>query len=629
MKRIKIILASVAIAGMVLTMAPLNAFATRVVPPRLSGDTAEQTAIAIAEQSGPTGTAILASSTSYGMVDALTAGPLANHLSAPILLTGAGNTLDADTKAELTHLGINRIYVTSGTAVISQGVLDELEDMSITVVKLGGVDRAETSVNIAQKMDGVTKVAIANSVQDALSIASIASAAYEPILLTDKDVLPASIAESLALHTGITSSDVIGGTGIISTVVEASVPSATRHAGYTAYDTNSQIIQDFASSLSFDQIYLASGVTGIDALAGAPFAAQTKSAIVLTDGTIPPVADFINTNLTAQSVVTALGGVTVVPAQVLNGIGYNITSTSSSADSNSIVYKSTQYGFNFTLPTSWKGYSIISSKWEGSALGSQQAGDKIVQSGPMVSIRLPQWTTQSPRQDIPILVFTLDEWNSLQQGKFHIGAAPIGPSELSRNSSYVFALPARYNYAFPTGYEEVDKILGNHPLQATPLNADSTDALFFNMMNLSKQGKVINCDFPAKTTTIDDVKKAWGKADQTSYVAAAKGSYATFSSHKVVFGFNKGDQIFEVRSFDSRLGTLTLAKAKEILGDPAYDVKNSSQEIIGYTAGAEFKVEMVFPQPTASNPTPAMDHYSVLYPQGTVNSMANDPGRQW
>jgi hypothetical protein len=64
------------------------------------------------------------------------------------------------------------------------------------------------------------------------------------------------------------------------------------------------------------------------------------------------------------------------------------------------------------------------------------------------------------------MVFTLEQWNSLQQEKFHIGAAPIGPSELGRNNSYVFALPARYNFSFLKGYEEVESILNTHPLQA-------------------------------------------------------------------------------------------------------------------------------------------------------------------
>lgn len=157
-----------------------------------------------------------------------------------------------------------------------------------------------------------------------------------------------------------------------------------------------------------------------------------------------------------------------------NGQNQKGTSTKSQQNTNakpvdtkSIVYKNTQYGFKFSLPQSWKGYSIVSSKWDGVAVGNQQAVETIVETGPLISIRHPQWTSSKPRQDIPIMVFTLSQWNSLQQGKFHIGAAPIGPSELARNSNYVFALPARYNFAFPVGYQEVEQILANKPLQAT------------------------------------------------------------------------------------------------------------------------------------------------------------------
>ncbi len=131
-----------------------------------------------------------------------------------------------------------------------------------------------------------------------------------------------------------------------------------------------------------------------------------------------------------------------------------------------VVYKSTQYSFSFSLPPSWKGYSIITDKWEGVDLEGSQNG-KTTQTGPLIYIRHPQWTSQNPRQDIPIMIFSLAQWNLLQQEKFHIGAAPIGPSELGHNSEYVFALPARYNYAFLTGYEEVEDILKNNPLQTT------------------------------------------------------------------------------------------------------------------------------------------------------------------
>ncbi len=135
----------------------------------------------------------------------------------------------------------------------------------------------------------------------------------------------------------------------------------------------------------------------------------------------------------------------------------------STADKN-ILYRNDRYGFIFALPETWRSFSIVPGKWQGYVPGSQ--GNISVETGPIVSIRHPKWTTQHQRQDIPIMIFTIAQWNSLQKDEFHIGAAPIGPKELGRNNKYVFALPARYNFAFPEGFEEVEKILENNPLQA-------------------------------------------------------------------------------------------------------------------------------------------------------------------
>jgi hypothetical protein len=130
--------------------------------------------------------------------------------------------------------------------------------------------------------------------------------------------------------------------------------------------------------------------------------------------------------------------------------------------SQAVVCKNNQYGFDFSLPDSWKGYTMITNKWKGVPIG----GVQTVETGPEILIRHPLWTSQNPRQDIPIMIFTLAQWNALQQENFHIGAAPVGPIELGRNNRYVFALPARYNYAFPAGYKEVEEILKGKPLQA-------------------------------------------------------------------------------------------------------------------------------------------------------------------
>jgi len=130
-------------------------------------------------------------------------------------------------------------------------------------------------------------------------------------------------------------------------------------------------------------------------------------------------------------------------------------------DTAATIYKNTQFGFSFSLPESWQGYSIITEKWEGLITDTQE----LAESGPVILIRHPQWTDQVKRQDIPVMVFTTEQWLALQQGAFHIGAAPIGPKAMGHNNQYVFALPARYNYAFPEGFEEVETILENAPLK--------------------------------------------------------------------------------------------------------------------------------------------------------------------
>ncbi|TKC16116.1 hypothetical protein [Robertmurraya kyonggiensis] len=127
-------------------------------------------------------------------------------------------------------------------------------------------------------------------------------------------------------------------------------------------------------------------------------------------------------------------------------------------------YENTEYGFVFSLPESWKGYRIVEERWEGLGITEEQSG-KVVETGPQIVIRHPQWTEETPRQDIPIMIFTLEHWEALQKEEYSVGAAPIKPKELGRNDEYVFALPARYNFAFPLGFEEVEEILNGNPLK--------------------------------------------------------------------------------------------------------------------------------------------------------------------
>ncbi len=169
--------------------------------------------------------------------------------------------------------------------------------------------------------------------------------------------------------------------------------------------------------------------------------------------------------LTAKIILVALLVITaiVVACFLIFKNLYSVSQVSSIPKSSGVEYRNTTYGFSVALPESWKGYSVSIDKWTGNDIGDQ-LGEKTFTDGPLISIHNPKWTGVNTYQDIPIMIFTIDQWNLLQQEKFHIGAAPMGPSELGRNSKFVFALPARYNYAFPPGYEEVDQIIQSKPL---------------------------------------------------------------------------------------------------------------------------------------------------------------------
>lgn len=141
-------------------------------------------------------------------------------------------------------------------------------------------------------------------------------------------------------------------------------------------------------------------------------------------------------------------------------------STGTSSVSDTLTYSNKDFGFDFTLPSTWEGYSIENTTWQGSALTGEHTGE-ITEQGTKIIIRHPDWTEKNPRQDIPVMVFTKEQWKLVEKEELAVSAAPIGPSKLGSNSEYVFALPARYNFSFDTGYEEVEDIMENNPLTPT------------------------------------------------------------------------------------------------------------------------------------------------------------------
>ena len=119
-----------------------------------------------------------------------------------------------------------------------------------------------------------------------------------------------------------------------------------------------------------------------------------------------------------------------------------------------ILYRNSKYGFSLVLPASWKGYTASWSRWEGSVFDGN--GElKQVLHGPELRIRHPKWTEDNPREDLPVMIFTIPQWRQ----EPIVSAAPFGAGKLGRNRKYVFGVPPRWDYDFAEGWEEAGKIL--------------------------------------------------------------------------------------------------------------------------------------------------------------------------
>ena len=132
----------------------------------------------------------------------------------------------------------------------------------------------------------------------------------------------------------------------------------------------------------------------------------------------------------------------------------------------SVIYTNADYGFTFTLPDDWSGYSIVQNTWTGNPLVPNIT---VNETGPKLLIRNPKWTSAVHYEDIPIMVFTLAQWKSYVAEDFAVSAAPIQASELARNNNYVFALPPRWDFDYSQGFEEADNIVKTNPIKTFDL----------------------------------------------------------------------------------------------------------------------------------------------------------------
>ncbi|WP_163192370.1 type I pullulanase [Clostridium thermarum] len=286
---------------------------------RTGGANRYETAVKVS-QAGWTTSAnvVLARGDEYA--DALTAAPFAKQLNAPILLTPT-NTLDASVKAELIRLGAKKVYIIGGTGAVSAAVQNTIKTMGITVERIGGRDRYETSLAVANKMKVKNQVFLVTgrNYPDALSISSYAAATGSPILLTAENQLTAGVSKFIKDNNSKVY--VIGGTGVISEAAVKGITRVERIGGTDRYDTNLAVLKKFTDGYDFSNIYLATGSNYPDAICGSALAGSEKAPIILVDSKyITSQKPYIKSIISKVSKVKVLGGEGVITSGTVHSI---------------------------------------------------------------------------------------------------------------------------------------------------------------------------------------------------------------------------------------------------------------------------------------------------------------------
>lgn len=144
-------------------------------------------------------------------------------------------------------------------------------------------------------------------------------------------------------------------------------------------------------------------------------------------------------------------------------------------------------------------------------------------------------------------------------------------------------------------------------LKPIEINETSADELN-NMMEWAKKGMVKDCPFNTLNSLMGKVKSEWGDPDKID--KAGYGFYADYNNKKVVFGYNKFGEIFDIRSYDENLKKVTSKMIVEAFGQPAEIKDNVDENIYVYQLSQETQLKTIIPKNSNT-----IDHISVFNPK--------------
>ena len=286
------------------------------------------------------------------LVDGLAAAPLAatkkfgGDTGTAVLLTKA-DSLPTATREFLEKMVLNvpkanmkniTIDLVGGEAVLNESLVDELKEMGFKVVRYGGDDREETSLEVASAVENGTKkgafIVGGTGEADAMSIASVAVEKGMPIIVSSVHGLTKDALKYVENRKNQPMT-IVGGESVVSAEEYAKLDELTadnnavkRVSGKNRFETNAAVIKEFYKvspgiENSNGVVLVKDGVATknelIDALSAANYAAEMNAPIVLASTSLKDVQKNALLNIDADNDIKDNGTI----AQI--GIGAEIT----------------------------------------------------------------------------------------------------------------------------------------------------------------------------------------------------------------------------------------------------------------------------------------------------------------
>jgi putative cell wall-binding protein len=252
--------------------------------------------------------------------DALSAAAAAGRAGAPVLLTRP-TSLREPSRQELMRLGAGRAFIAGGPGAVNGDVQRQVAAIATGgVSRLAGADRYATAAAVSTLWSSASTVYLASGSDfpDALAGAAAAGSKDSPVLLTRSDSLPAETASALA-RLRPAKIVVLGGTGVITDAVAAEAAAATKVAtsterlgGINRYTTAIAVSKATFPSPGVPAVYIASGLSFPDALAGAAAAGHRGGPVLLTGQSALPTAVLDEIRRLKPKRVILLGGPAVI-----------------------------------------------------------------------------------------------------------------------------------------------------------------------------------------------------------------------------------------------------------------------------------------------------------------------------